>query len=135
MPARGEQNSFVGRVQLLSPPNGRPIPYSTRGSLRDRTIERDLLPWCEQHGMPVMAYSPLGGPGTRLLHDPTLAQIGAARGCSTAAVALAWTIRSGDVIAIPESGSPVHVKENAVALALTLTPQELQTLDAANPRR
>src|SRR5215475_8731640 len=107
------------------------LPYS----IGDRAIERDLLPWCEQHGMPVMAYSPLGGPGARLLRDPTLASIGAARGCSAAAVALAWTIRSGDVIAIPESGSPAHVKENAVALALTLTPQELQTLDAAHPRR
>jgi diketogulonate reductase-like aldo/keto reductase len=107
------------------------VPYS----IGDRAIERDLLPWCEQHGMPVMAYSPLGGPGARLLRDPTLASIGAARGCSAAAIALAWTIRSGDVIAIPESGSPAHVKENAVALALTLTPQELQTLDAAHPRR
>jgi diketogulonate reductase-like aldo/keto reductase len=84
--------------------------------------------------MPVMAYSPLGGPGASLLRDRTLTQIGAARDCSAAAVALAWTIRSGKVIAIPESGSPPHVKENAVALALTLTPQELQTLDAAHPR-
>src|SRR5215831_430944 len=107
------------------------VPYS----IGDRSIERDLLPWCEQHDTPVMAYSPLGGPGARLLRDPTLASIGAARGCSAAAVALAWTIRSGDVIAIPESGSPAHVKENAVALALTLTPRELQTLDAAHPRR
>ena len=105
------------------------VPYS----IGDRAIERDLLPWCEQHGMPVMAYSPLGGPGARLLRDPTLASIGAARGCSAAAVALAWTIRSGNVIAIPESGSPAHVKENAVALALRLTPQELQTLDLAHP--
>ena len=103
-------------------------------NLGDRSVEHDLLPWCEQHGMPVMAYSPLGGPGASLLRDPTLASIGAARGCSAAAVALAWTIRSGNVIAIPESGSPAHVKENAVALALTLTPQELQTLDAAHPR-
>jgi diketogulonate reductase-like aldo/keto reductase len=62
-------------------------------------------------------------------------QVLAQRGCSPAAVALAWTIRSGNVIAIPESGSPAHVKENAVALALTLTLQELQTLDAAHPRR
>ena len=105
------------------------VPYS----IGDRRIERDLLPWCEQHGMPIMAYSPLGGPSARLLRDPTLARIGAAHGCSAAAVALAWTIRSGNVIAIPESGSPAHVKENAVALALTLTPQELQTLDAAHP--
>src|SRR5450830_301281 len=35
------------------------VPYN----IGDRGIERDLLPWCEKHGMPVMAYSPLGGPG------------------------------------------------------------------------
>jgi diketogulonate reductase-like aldo/keto reductase len=105
------------------------VPYN----LADRGIEYDLLPWCEQHGIPVMAYSPLGGPDATLLRDPTLARIGAARGCSPAAVALAWTIRSGRVIAIPESGSVAHVKENAVALSLTLTPQELLTLDAAHP--
>jgi diketogulonate reductase-like aldo/keto reductase len=105
------------------------VPYS----IGDRRIEQDLLPWCEQHSMPVMAYSPLGGPGASLLRDPTLASIGAARGCSAAAVALAWAIRNGNVIAIPESGSVAHVKENAVALSLTLTPQELQTLDAAHP--
>jgi diketogulonate reductase-like aldo/keto reductase len=105
------------------------LPYS----LGDRGIERDLLPWCEQHGMPVMAYSPLGGTGASLLRDPTLVRIGAAHGCSAAAVALAWAIRNGNVIAIPESGSVAHVKENAVALSLTLTPQELQSLDAAYP--
>ena len=105
------------------------VPYS----VGDRGIEHDLLPWCERHGLPVMAYSPLGGPGASLLRDPTLARIAVARGCSAAAVALAWTIRSGNAIAIPESGSPAHVKENAVALSLTLTPQELQALDAAHP--
>jgi diketogulonate reductase-like aldo/keto reductase len=102
-------------------------------NLGDRSIEHDLLPWCEQRGMPVMAYSPLGGPGASLLRDLTLQGIGTARDCSPAAVALAWTIRSGHVIAIAESGSVAHVKENAVALSLTLTPQELQTLDAAYP--
>jgi diketogulonate reductase-like aldo/keto reductase len=105
------------------------MPYN----IRDRGIEHDVLPWCERHGMPVMAYSPLGGPGTNLVRDPTLARIGAAHDCSAAAVALAWTIRSGHVIAIPESGSVAHVKENAVALSLRLSPQELQILDTAHP--
>ena len=68
-----------------------------------------------------------------LLRDPTLARIGAAHACSAAAVALAWTIRSGNVIAIPESGSAEHVRENALALSLTLTSDELHTLDAAHP--
>ena len=101
-------------------------------NLGKRDIELDLLPWCQQRNMPVMAYSPLGGPGASLLRDATLGRIGAAHGCSAAAVALAWTIRSGNVIAIPKSGSAAHVKENAVALSLTLTPQDLQTLDAAH---
>jgi diketogulonate reductase-like aldo/keto reductase len=105
------------------------VPYS----LNNRGIERDLLTWCTEHDLPVMAYSPLGGGNSQLMTDHTLAQIGAAHGCSAAAVALAWAIRSGNVIAIPESGSPAHVRENAVALSLTLTPQELQTLDAAFP--
>ena len=104
------------------------VPYS----IGDRRIERDLLPWCERHGVPVMAYSPLGGAGAKVLSDPTLARIAAAHGCSAAAVALAWAIRGGNVIAIPESGSVAHVKENAVALSLTLTPQELQALDTAH---
>src|SRR6476646_8400254 len=80
-----------------------------------------------------MAYSPLGGENSPLITDRTLAQIGTAHGCSAAAVALAWAIRSGNVIAIPEAGSPAHVRENAVALSLTLTPQEIETLNAAHP--
>jgi diketogulonate reductase-like aldo/keto reductase len=80
-----------------------------------------------------MAYSPLGGTGANLLRDPTLIRIGAAHGCSPAAVALAWTMRNGNVIAIPESGSVAHVKENGVALSLTLTSQDIQTLESAFP--
>jgi diketogulonate reductase-like aldo/keto reductase len=96
------------------------VPYN----VSNRDIENALLPWCEQHGMPVMAYSPLGG--NSLVRDPILAQIGAAHDCSAAAVALAWLIRGGNVIAIPESGSAVHAKENAVALSLTLTPESFR---------
>jgi diketogulonate reductase-like aldo/keto reductase len=105
------------------------VPYS----LNSRGIERDLLPWCAQHHIPVMAYSPLGGDNNLVIRDPTLAQIGAAHGCAAAAVALAWVIRNGNVVAIPESGAPAHVKENAVALSLTLTPQEVETLAKAYP--
>jgi len=133
--AWGVSNFSVSDMkQLFHIPHGdrcatNQVPYN----IGDRRIEQDLLPWCEQHSMPVMAYSPLGGLGASLARDPMLARIGAAYGCSAAAVALAWTIRSGNVIAIPESVSVAHVKENAVALSLTLTPHELQTIDAAYP--
>jgi diketogulonate reductase-like aldo/keto reductase len=126
-------NFNVGQMEdLFHVPDGQrcatnQVPYS----LNNRRIEGDVLPWCKQHNMPVMAYSPLGGDRNLVVGDRTLAQIGAAHGCSAAAVALAWAIRSGNVIAIPESGSPAHVRENAVALSTVLTPGDLQTLDAA----
>jgi diketogulonate reductase-like aldo/keto reductase len=110
--AWGVSNFKVGDMEkLFRVPQGdrcamNQVPYS----LDDRGIERDLSAWCERHDVPVMAYSPLGGPGTALLGNPVLARIGAAHNCSPAAVALAWTMRSGRVIAIPESGSTKHAQ-------------------------
>jgi diketogulonate reductase-like aldo/keto reductase len=130
-------SNFYGTSQmeaLFRVPNGdRCATNQVAYSLNNRAIERDLLSWCQRHDLPVMAYSPLGGDNNLVIGDPRLARIGAAHGCSAAAVALAWVIRNGNVIAIPESGVPAHAKENAVALSLTLTPQDLQTLDAAYP--
>jgi diketogulonate reductase-like aldo/keto reductase len=133
--AWGVSNFTVSQMEDLFriPQGDRCATNQVLYNLGDRSIERDLLPWCERHRMPVMAYSPLGGPGASLLGDPMLGRVAAAHACSAAAVALAWTVHSGNVIAIPESGSVAHVKENAVALSLTLTPQELLTLDAAHP--
>ena len=133
--AWGVSNFSRGQMDdLFGVPDGqRCATNQVSYSLRNRRIERDLLPWCAQHSVPVMAYSPLGGDHHLVVGDPTLAKIGAAHGCSAAAVALAWVVRNGNVIAIPESGSPEHTKENAMALSITLTPQDIQMLDAAFP--
>jgi diketogulonate reductase-like aldo/keto reductase len=133
--AWGVSNFNVGQMEdLFRVPDGhRCATNQVAYSLNNRRIERDLLPWCQQHNLPVMAYSPLGGDKNLVIGDRTLAQVGTTHGCSAAAVALAWVMRSGSVIAIPESGSPAHVKDNAVALSIALTPQDLQTLNAAFP--
>jgi diketogulonate reductase-like aldo/keto reductase len=115
------------------PDGQRCVTNQVNYSLHNRGIEGDLIPWCKQHNVPVMAYSPLGGDNNLLTSDRTLAQVGAAHRCSAAAVALAWAMRGGNVIAIPESGSPAHVKENAAALPVALTPEDLKTLNAAHP--
>ena len=133
--AWGVSNFNVSDMErLIGVPHGdgcatNQVPYS----LGDRAIEHDLLPWCAQHAIPVMAYSPLGGANSTLLRDPVLARIGAGHGCSPAAVALAWATRSGKVIAIPESGNVTHVRENAVALSLALTSEEIEALNTAHP--
>ena len=131
--AWGVSNFDKGQMEeLFRVPDGdRCATNQVAYSLHNRRIERDLLPWCEEHNMPVMAYSPLGGDRNLVMSDPKVKQVAAAHQCSPSAVALAWVIRSGKVIAIPESGSPAHTKENAQALSLELTPQDIQTLTAA----
>ncbi|MUL41017.1 aldo/keto reductase [Streptomonospora sp. PA3] len=106
--------------------------------LGSRGIEYDLLPWCRDAapGLPVMAYSPLaqGGRARRaILEEPVLRRIAEQRGVQPAQVALAWTIREGDVIAVPKASDPDHVRQNAAAMDIELTQEELTALDGAFP--
>ena len=103
-------------------------------NLRDRGIEADLIPWCDAHKMPIMAYSPLGAGGkAALLGSPVLKQIGTAHGASPAAVALAWAMRNGRTMVVTETSSVKHVREDAAALALTLSERDLRALDEVFP--
>lgn len=96
-----------------------------------RGIEWDLLPWCELHGIPIMAYSPIEE--GRLLASPGLRAVAARRGATPAQVALAWVLRRRGVIAIPKAGTPEHVRENRAALDLRLDDQDLAELDRLYP--
>ncbi len=97
-----------------------------------RGIEFDLLPWCAARRMPVMAYSPVGQAG-RLLRDEALAEVGRRHGATPAQVAIAWGLRGSTVISIPKAADAAHVRENAAAAGLVLTPEDLATIDAAFP--
>ena len=98
-----------------------------------RGIEFDLLPWCSAHGIPVMAYSPLGHHVRKLLSSPALRAVADRHGVSPAAVAVAWGLRSGNVISIPKAADVAHVRDNAAALEVTLTAEDLAAIDAAHP--
>lgn len=101
-------------------------------NLAERGIEFDLIPWCAQRNVPVMAYSPVGQ-GGRLLRHKALAEVAARHGVTAAQVALAWTLRQPGVIAIPKAADAKHVRENAAAAALRLTEEDHGTLDGAFP--
>lgn len=100
-------------------------------NLTRRGVEWELLPWCREHGMPVMAYSPVEQ--GRLLGNPALGRVAARHGATAAQVALAWLVRQEGIIAIPKAGSPEHVRENHGALGLRLTEEDLSELDRAFP--
>ncbi len=100
-----------------------------------RGIEWDLLPWCRAHGLPIMAYSPIGhsaGDQRAMLDHPAVKSIAARHNATPAQVALAWLQQPG-VIVIPKAGTPEHVRENRAALALKLTRKDLGELDRAFP--
>jgi diketogulonate reductase-like aldo/keto reductase len=100
-------------------------------NLMRRGIEWDLLPWCRQQNIPIMAYSPIEQ--GRLLQNQTLQTIATDRQVSTAEVAIAWLLHQEQVIVIPKSSNIAHVEKNRAALDLKLTIEELQILDAAFP--
>ncbi|MGB3291681.1 MAG: aldo/keto reductase, partial [Phormidesmis sp.] len=100
-------------------------------NLSRRGVEWDLLPWCQQQHMPIMAYSPIEQ--GRLLNNRALKQIARSREVTIAQIAIAWLLHQDGVIAIPKSSRVEHIEQNYAALNLTLSAEELATLDAAFP--
>ncbi|TMU92250.1 aldo/keto reductase [Brucella haematophila] len=98
-------------------------------NLTRRGPEFDLMPWCDQHFIPLMAYSPIEQ--GRLLGNRVLAEIATECGVTPAAVALAWTMRNGNVIAIPKSSNLHHVRDNRKAADVRLSGEQLARLDQA----
>jgi diketogulonate reductase-like aldo/keto reductase len=97
-----------------------------------RGIEYELLPWCEQRGVAIMAYSPLAHTTSRLLRSPPLVAVAQRHGVTPAQVALAWGLRFPHVISIPKASDPGHVRENAAAIDVMLTEQDLAEIDAVH---
>ncbi|NTX61281.1 aldo/keto reductase [Myxococcus sp. CA051A] len=105
--------------------------------LEERAIEHAVLPWCEEQGVAVVGYSPFGNgrfpkpqsPGGRVLeaiaraHDATARQ-----------VALQFLVRRPSLFAIPKASRVAHLRDNAAAVSLKLSADELARIDAAFPK-
>lgn len=100
-------------------------------NLTRRGVEYDLLPWCRQRELPVMAYSPIEQ--GRMLDSPALRQVAERHDASPAQIGLAWLLRNEGVCAIPRASSRAHVQENHAALRLRLSEQDFAELDEAFP--
>jgi diketogulonate reductase-like aldo/keto reductase len=101
-------------------------------NLMRRGTELNLLPWCRQRNIPIMAYSPIEQ--GQLLKHKTLKAIAQERGISAAQVAIAWLLHQDQVIVIPKSSRIDHVEQNRAALDLKLSAEELQLLNTAFPQ-
>ncbi len=105
--------------------------------LKERAIEHAVIPWCERHGVAVVAYSPFGHddfPTPRSKGGEALARIAQAHRLTPRQVALGFLTRATTVFAIPKASNAEHAGENAAAGDLRLTREEIAALDAAFPR-
>nr|WP_220182896.1 aldo/keto reductase [Sphaerisporangium album] len=100
-------------------------------NLTRRGIEWDLLPWCREYQIPIMAYSPIEQ--GELLGRPALRGVAERHEATPAQVALAWVLRHDNVNAIPKMGTPGHVYQNRAAVGIRLTENDLYVLDEAFP--
>jgi diketogulonate reductase-like aldo/keto reductase len=118
--------------ELLAAPGGAAVSCNqVLYNLSRRGIEYDLLPWCRDRGVPIMAYSPIEQ--ARLLRRKVVRHVAVRHEATAAQVCLAWVLRQPGVIAIPKAGSPEHVRDNHGALALRLTDEDHRELDEAFP--
>ena len=105
--------------------------------LQERAIEHAVIPWCEQHDVAVVAYSPFGHnefPSPRSHAGEALQTIADAHGASPRQVCLSFLTRRPSVFAIPKASSVAQAADNAAAGKLKLSDGEIAALDKAFPR-
>jgi diketogulonate reductase-like aldo/keto reductase len=104
--------------------------------LGERAIEHAVTPWCEAHGVTVVAYSPFGSggfPGAGSSGGRVLADIAEELGASARQVALAFLMRRPAVVTIPKASQAAHALDNAAAGDLTLSKDQIERIDRAFP--
>jgi aldehyde reductase len=129
----GVSNLDLGDMaELCAAPGGdRVAANQVLYNLTRRGVEWDLLPWCGERGIPLMAYSPIEQ--ARLARHPGLCALAEKRGAAPAQLALAWLLRHDRVIAIPKASSVAHVEQNFAALACPLDAETLAGIDRLFP--
>src|SRR5206468_7908670 len=100
-------------------------------NLTRRGPQWELIPWCRERRVAIMAYTPLEQ--GRMLHHKGLGEVAACHGATPAQVALAWLLRQDGMIVIPKATQAEHVRENRAALDLRLTADDLGAFDRAFP--
>ena len=104
--------------------------------LGSRGIDFDLMPWLREHRVPVMAYCPLAQQSLlkpELFSSQAVRKEAATHNITPAQVLLGFILRDPFLIPIPKAGSVQHARENAAMLNISLSPEEIDLLDAAFP--
>lgn len=112
-------------------------------NLGSRGIEYDLLPWQREHGVPFIAYCPVGQAGAlvtqdhvskeRIMQDENVKAVAQRHGCSIVQLLLAFVLRLEDMAAIPKAVGFDHIDENYAARRIVLTEEDIAQLSQSFP--
>lgn len=114
--------------ELLALPGGDQVAANEDlYNLGSRGIEYSLLPWQRKQGIPLIAYTPVAAGDERgqLINNPAVKEVAEAHQATPWQILLAWAIRDGSTLAIPQSGDPKHAVDNIKAASLTLNEDDL----------
>ncbi|MBZ2200222.1 MAG: aldo/keto reductase [Lentilactobacillus hilgardii] len=105
-------------------------------NLGSRGIEYSLLPWQRQQGIPLIAYTPVAAGDERgqLINHSAVKEVAEVHHATPWQILLAWAIRDGSTLAIPQSGDPKHAVDNVKAGLITLSDDDLAKLDTQFPK-
>lgn len=103
-----------------------------RYNLMDRRVERTLIPYCQERGITIIAYSPLGQRFYQMW-KPVLDKVGKQQGCTAAQVALAWVMRLRGIVPIPQTNDPKHLEANIDAANVKLDRKAIEELEQEYP--
>ena len=103
-------------------------------NLNERGTEFDLQDWQEKHGVSFIGYSPFNsGKGDTIRVTRNLKIVARDHGVTPHQIMLAWTMRNGNVLAIPKAAKVKHMKENIEAQDIKLTEDELRLINSDFP--
>ena len=105
--------------------------------LKERAIEHAVIPWCEERGLAVVAYSPFGSgdfPDASTREGRVLQEIAAVHDATPRQVALGFLLQGPSMFVIAKASKPAHVTDNAKAAGLRLSEEDIARIDEAFPR-
>lgn len=134
----GVSNFDVKQVEAAQAalPNHKLASNQVLYHLRERGIERKLLPHCQRHEIALVAYTPFGRDSFQRRGSAgakVLAEAAKRNGRTVRQVILNFLTRLEGTFTIPKSSSIEHTRENAGGAGWTLPPEDVRAIDQVFP--
>lgn len=108
-------------------PKGTIATLQLEYNMSDRSAEEELLPYCREQNISVIAYSPLDQGAICRVRErhQSLQEIADSYNCTLGQLTLNWLITNGQVSVIPKSAQRNNLRQNLAALDFELTADDI----------